>query len=128
MRYLNDYEWKLASRFLFLSLALRVIKYDLEKLQQLSPFKINEIYIDLFQQVEQYAIKERRKLRQKMQQEKMQVMTLEKNESFTSYLFICKGKEETRNYFNPAIRKKVEQILKELVSQVTGLEKQQKIK
>lgn len=116
MRYLNEQEWKLASRFLFLSMTLTVIKHDLAKMNQLSPFKINEPYIALLEKAEKNATAERRRLRKRMYQEKIQVTTLEKNDSFTSYLFICKGKEEKRNYFNPAIKKKVENILKELLT------------
>ncbi|MGP4041873.1 hypothetical protein ACTWP4_18525 [Gracilibacillus sp. D59] len=115
MRYLNEQEWKLASRFLFLSMALTVIKHDLQKMNQLSPFKINEPYIALLEKMEKNATEERRKLRKQMQQEKIKVVAAEKNDSFTSYLFLCKGKEEKRNYFNPAIRKKVEVIFEELL-------------
>ncbi|MDX8045743.1 hypothetical protein SH601_07045 [Gracilibacillus sp. S3-1-1] len=116
MRYLNEQEWQLASRFLFLSMALTVIKHDLQKMNQLSPFKINEPYIALLEKMEKNATNERRELRKKMQQEKIQVLAAEKKDSFTSYLFLCKGKEEKRNYFNPAIRKKVEVILEELLA------------
>ncbi|QGH35677.1 hypothetical protein GI584_17190 [Gracilibacillus salitolerans] len=116
MRYLNEQEWKLASRFLFLSMALTVIKHDLQKMNQLSPFKINEPYISLLEKMEKNATEERRKLRKQMYQEKIKVVAAEKNDSFTSYLFLCKGKEEKRNYFNPAIRKKVELILEELLA------------
>ncbi len=116
MRYLNEQEWKLASRFLFLSMSLTVIKHDLQKMQQLSPFKINEPYIALLEKMEKNATEERRQLRKQMQQEKIKVVAAEKNDSFTSYLFLCKGKEEKRNYFNPAIRKKVELIFEELLT------------
>ncbi|MFC4403204.1 hypothetical protein [Gracilibacillus xinjiangensis] len=113
MRYLEEHEWKLASRFLFMSMALRVIKHDLTQLQQNTPFKINEPYIALLKQIEKKATNERRNLQKQMYKEKIQVITAEKKESFTTYLFICKGREEKRNYFNPAIRKKVESILNE---------------
>ncbi len=116
MRYLNEHEWKLASRFLFLSMALTVIKHDLEKMNQLAPFKINEPYIAVLKKMEKNATEERRDLRKKMYKEKIKVVALEKNDSFTSYLFMCKGKEEKRNYFNPAIRKKVEIIFEELLA------------
>lgn len=116
MRYLNEQEWKLASRFLFLSMALTVIKHDLAKMEQLSPFKINEPYIAILKGIEKTATEERRDLRKEMYREKIQVTMLEKSDSFTSYLFVCKGKEEKRNYFNPAIRKKVKHILEDLLT------------
>ncbi len=115
MRYLTETEWKLASRFLFLSMALQVIKQDLSRLEKEHPFKINEPYVALLHQMEKNATKERQHLRKDMYQMKLQVIPLERKDSFSSYLFICKGKEEKRNYFNPAIRKKVETILEELI-------------
>ncbi|RCW69699.1 hypothetical protein [Saliterribacillus persicus] len=115
MRYLTETEWKLASRFLFLSMALQVIKQDLSRLEKEHPFKINEPYVALLHQMEKNATKERQYLRKDMYQMKLQVIPLERKDSFSSYLFICKGKEEKRNYFNPAIRKKVETILEELI-------------
>lgn len=61
------------------------------------------------------ALAERRQLRTKMENKKLRVMLINKNDSFSSYLFYCKGKEEKRNYFNPAIRKKVEEIVQEIM-------------
>ncbi|ENH95647.1 hypothetical protein J416_14987 [Gracilibacillus halophilus YIM-C55.5] len=117
MRYLNEHEWKIASRFLFLSMALRVIKLDLHQLSQSTPFKINEPYINLLKKMEANATEERKHLRKQMREEQLQVLLDEKNESFTSYLFVCKGKEEKRNYFNPAIRQKVASIIEDLMKQ-----------
>lgn len=118
MRYLNKHEWNLASRFLFLSMTLTVIRHDLGKLEQDSPFKITEPYMQLLQQMEQQAMVEREDLIKEMNKEELQVQVLphSRDMSFTSYLFICKGKEEKRNYFNPAIRRKVSYIFEELLA------------
>ncbi|QDP39751.1 hypothetical protein [Radiobacillus deserti] len=114
MRYLNQEEFELASRFLFLSMAILVIRQDINQFKR-GVFKIKEPYLELLEEMEQIATTERRALRQRMQRMQLQVVTSTKNDSFTSFLFICKGREEERNYFNPAIRKKVEIILKELM-------------
>lgn len=45
----------------------------------------------------------------------MQIIHLNKNDSFSSFLFLCQGREEKRNYFNPAIRKKVEEVIRSLM-------------
>ncbi|WP_130858731.1 hypothetical protein [Gracilibacillus phocaeensis] len=118
MRYLNKHEWNLASRFLFLSMTLTVIRHDLGKLEQNSPFKITEPYTQLLQEMEQQAIKEREELIKEMNKEELEVQALPNSHdmSFTSYLFICKGREEKRNYFNPAIRRKVSFIFEELLA------------
>jgi len=61
------------------------------------------------------AKNERRDLRKAMANQKIQVVSLDQNDTFSSYLFVCQRREEQRNYFNPAIRKKVEAIIRELM-------------
>ncbi|WP_096270330.1 hypothetical protein [Paucisalibacillus globulus] len=114
MRYLTDEELGIASRFLFLSMAIVVIQQDIQNIQK-GAFKIKEPYIQLLEKMNANALAERRQLRTKMENKKLRVMLINKNDSFSSYLFYCKGKEEKRNYFNPAIRKKVEEIVQEIM-------------
>jgi hypothetical protein len=114
MRYLTDEELGIASRFLFLSMAIVVIQQDIQNIQK-GAFKIKEPYIQLLEKMNANALAERRQLRTKMENKKLRVMLINKNDSFSSYLFYCKGKEEKRNYFNPAIRKKVEEIVQEVM-------------
>ncbi|GAA0448141.1 MAG: hypothetical protein ACQEWU_09595 [Bacillota bacterium] len=114
MRYLNEEELTIASRFLFLSMAMVVIQQDMQHFQK-GAFKITEHYMGLLKRMEAEAVNERRVLRSTMLHKQIKVVTLEKNDSFSSYLFLCRGREEKRNYFNPAIRKKVLTILEELM-------------
>ncbi|HLR52640.1 MAG TPA: hypothetical protein VK072_07190 [Candidatus Avamphibacillus sp.] len=117
MRYLTESELNVASRFLFLSMAITVIKQDIEHIQN-GAFKIKEPYLNLLNQMISEATVERRQLRKIMQDEQIQVVSLNKNDTFSSYLFISKGREEKRNYFIPAIRKKVESIIQDLLEKV----------
>ncbi|MFC0523544.1 hypothetical protein ACFFGV_08090 [Pontibacillus salicampi] len=114
MRYLNEEDRELASRFLFLSMALVVMAQDIRTIEN-GPHKIKEPYLELLRKMEHKGKSERSYLRQIMQQKKIHVIFLNKNESFSSYLFTADGYEEKRNYFNPAIRKNVETILFELM-------------
>ena len=114
MRYLTDEELELASRFLFLSMAIVVVQQDIQNIQK-GAFKIKEPYIQLLEKMNTNALAERRQLRIKMENKKIRVLLINKNDSFSSYLFYCKGKEEKRNYFNPAIRNKVEEIVQEIM-------------
>ncbi|PAV29267.1 hypothetical protein CIL05_12795 [Virgibacillus profundi] len=116
MRYLSDEELQVASRFLFLSMAIVVINQDIQFVKT-GPFKIKDLYIELLEKMAAEGVKERRHLRKTMENKKISVVTLNKNDSFSSYLFLCQGREEKRNYFNPAIRNKVETILQELLKQ-----------
>ncbi|RKQ31301.1 hypothetical protein [Oceanobacillus halophilus] len=114
MRYLNDEELQIATRFLFLSMAIVVLKQDIIYMQN-GKFKIKEPYIELLEKMISMAINERRQLRKIMMRKNIQVVNLNKNDSFSSFLFTCQGREEKRNYFNPAIRKKVEIIIQNLM-------------
>ncbi|UOQ43485.1 hypothetical protein MUN89_16415 [Halobacillus salinarum] len=114
MRRLKQNELDLASRYLFLSMAVVVIRQDRKHFEHGS-FKIKEPYLELLGKMELEAREERKKLRYQMDQQKIQVVESGRNDSFTSFLFLAQGYEEKRNYFNPAIRKKVESILFELM-------------
>lgn len=117
MRYLQSEELQIATRFLFLSMAIVVIQQDVKHIQK-GAFKIKEPYIHMLEMMISEATKERKQLRQKMEKKQLKVVTLHKNDSFSSFLFLCQGREEKRNYFNPAIRKKVEVIVQELMQKV----------
>ncbi|RWZ55197.1 hypothetical protein EQV77_11145 [Halobacillus fulvus] len=114
MRYLKKSELDLASRYLFLSMAITVIRQDRKHFEQ-GKFKIKEPYMEMLGRMELEARKERRELKYRMERLKLQVVESGRNDSFTSFLFLAHGYEEKRNYFNPAIRKKVELILFELM-------------
>lgn len=114
MRYLKQKELDLASRYLFLSMAIAVIRQDRKHFEH-GKFKIKEPYMELLGKMELEARKERKELRAQMDRQNLQVVESGRNDSFTSFLFLAHGYEEKRNYFNPAIRKKVEVILFELM-------------
>ncbi|WP_054859454.1 hypothetical protein [Gracilibacillus sp. JCM 18860] len=117
MRYIGEQEFKTATRFLFLTMTIQVIQSDIKRLEKLSPpFKINEPYLALLHRLEIKATAERRLLKQEMYKENIQVILSDKDGTFTEYTFICKGKEEKRRYFNPAIRSKVRNMIEELIS------------
>ncbi|GGN60528.1 MULTISPECIES: hypothetical protein [Oceanobacillus] len=112
MRFITEEEYAIASRFLFLSMAIVVMRQDIQHVDE-GPFKIKAPYLELLKKMESLALEERRGLKFKMKKQNIEVITLNKNDSFSSFLFLCQGREEKRNYFNPSIRKKVELIIKE---------------
>ncbi|WP_079480675.1 hypothetical protein [Halobacillus salinus] len=114
MRNLKQNELDIATRYLFLSMAIVVIKQD-RKHFDVGKFKIKEPYLELLGKMELEARKERKELKHQMDRLNIHVVESGRNDSFTSFLFLAHGYEEKRNYFNPAIRKKVEMILFELM-------------
>ncbi|MFP7494820.1 hypothetical protein SFC66_13620 [Terribacillus saccharophilus] len=117
MRCLSESEYKLGSRFLFLSMAIVVLQQDIRIVEK-GEHKIKAYLLHNLQSMEKTAMEERRQLRIKLRQQNMKIVTAEKNDTFTTFLFITKECEEKRNYFNPAIRNKVEEILMELTQKV----------
>lgn len=120
MRYLSKQELQIASRFLFLSMAIIVLRQDINHIRN-GPFKIKDPYITLLEHMLTVALNERKILRKQMRNQHMQVLLTSRNDSFSSYLFICHGREEQRHYFNPVIRKKVEHIIKQLMFKAQDL-------
>ncbi|TFB22065.1 hypothetical protein E3U55_07120 [Filobacillus milosensis] len=114
MRYLKDEEFEITSRFLFLSMAIIVLEKDIKQIET-GAFKIKEPYLKLLRHMEQLAKNERKSLRAKMRKGQMDVVFVQKNDTFSTYLFIARGYEEERRYFNPAVRKKVEMLYQELM-------------
>lgn len=98
MRYLQDEHLQAALRFLFLSMAITVMKQDMAYIQD-GKFKIKEPYLELLEKMIFLAKKERKNLRKTMHDENIQVILLNRNDSFSSYLFICQGKEEKTQLF-----------------------------
>ena len=96
-------------------MAITVIKKDLTEVQNGS-FKIKEPYLILLEKMLYLAAIERKELRINMRKQSIKVYLLNKNESFSTYLFTAGNREEKRFYFNPAIRKQVVPILNELMT------------
>lgn len=110
MRYLNAEDLKIASRFVFISMAIKVLEQDLTYIKNGS-FRIKEPYVKLIKQMISSTIEERRILRKQMFDRDLRVTRLRQDDLFTTYLFICERKEEERTYFNPVIRQNVKDIM-----------------
>lgn len=119
MSYLTDDELQLASRFLFLSMTIIVIEKDLKTVHN-GPFKLKRPYIEILERMHTKALAERRQLRQKMNQSQIKVTLLQKDELFSTFLFVGKTKEEQRNYFNPSIKKRVQSIFWDLLRETVA--------
>lgn len=104
---------QIASRFLFLSMAIRTLELDRQQIQH-GQFKIKEPYIEQIEEMISRAIQERRQLKSTMYRDKIQVSLLEREGSFSTYHFILDGNEMEIPFNNMVIRKNVENILRDL--------------
>lgn len=114
MRYLSKEEIAITTRFLFISMAIVVIEQDLRHVED-GPFKIKEPYVQLLHQMNLAALRERKQLRKQMNEKNLQVIRGERTRFFSTFILIAEQKQEEKSYFNPAIRKHVETILRELM-------------
>lgn len=105
-----------ATRFLFLGMARRIIQLDMNNIQN-GPFKIKGPYIHLLEKMHTLATNERRKLNKIMWDKKISIIFVEKDYLTSSYKLIYNGKEEIRSYHNNIIRKYVKEILEELMKE-----------
>ncbi|TCT16699.1 hypothetical protein EDD68_13316 [Melghiribacillus thermohalophilus] len=117
MRYLKEEDLQTCSRFLFLSMAIIVMEQDIRSIEK-GNFKIKEPYLELLRKMEHMARAERKQLQVIMRKRKLDVVFLQKNDTFSTYMFTGNGYEEEKRYFNPAVRKKVQGILYELMHRV----------
>lgn len=89
MRYLNEEELNIASRYLFLSMAIIVIEKDIQHVEK-GPFKIKEPYLKLLYKMDSIAKNERRQLRKKMHDQNIKVVLKDKDDTFSTYLFLAR--------------------------------------
>ncbi|MCP8615535.1 hypothetical protein [Salirhabdus salicampi] len=118
MRYIKEQDFLISSRFLFLSMTILVLEKDLETIET-GDFKIKEPYLELLRRMIHEARSERKILQRKMKENNLQVIFVHKNDTFSTYLFLANGYEEEKRYFNPAVRKKVQELLYELMRNAT---------
>ncbi|GAB2561241.1 hypothetical protein [Gracilibacillus alcaliphilus] len=118
MQYISDEEYKIISRYLFLSLAIKTLQGDLMKIHNEQVFRISDPYIRLLESAIEMAKEERQVLKITMRDHGLKVERSGQRRDFTVYTYFVNNKEEKRSYYNPAIRKKVLTIIEDLFESV----------
>jgi hypothetical protein len=117
----HEKQYFILSHYIFLSFTIDALELERKKLHQISDIKLPEVFMMLIDDMLVHANNQRRSLKEIMHKEQLSIQPLGSNDVFTSFLFILDKKEERRDFFNPAIRKKVEGILIELKCEVQRL-------
>lgn len=104
---------QIASRFLFLSMAIQTLELDRQQIEY-GNIKIKEPYIEKIEEMTSKAVKERRELRSTMYKDRIQIHLLNRETSFTTYQYILGKNEMEIPFNNMVIRQNVEKILREL--------------
>lgn len=121
MNHLHENQSLILSHYIFLSFTIDTLEIERKKLSQTSDIKLSEAFIVLIDSMLTQAKEQRRSLKEILHKERLFIQPLGSNDVFTSFLFILDKKEERRDFFNPAIRKKVEAMLIELKCEVQRL-------
>lgn len=96
---------------MYLPMLLTVLERDRNVFDKVN-FKLNRPYLELIELTMKDVQKDLKDINVTMRKEKMKVMEVERDDTFTRFLFIYKGYEEVHSYFNPRIRNKVEELLR----------------
>lgn len=107
-------DMEIATRFLFLGMAKKIIQQDIKNIKSGS-FKIKDPYINLLEKMHSIATQESKNVRQIMWDKKISIIELGRRVGFTDYKLIANRKEIDTAYNNLVIKKHVKDILEELM-------------
>ncbi|GEN57382.1 hypothetical protein GCM10012290_19840 [Halolactibacillus alkaliphilus] len=108
MHQLPEDSYHILLEYIFLSFTIDVLESELQILCQSTDIKLQETFIAFINHTSSIAKYRRHLLKKEIKRKQLSVQLLEKNEVFTSFMLILDNKEEHRDFFNPAIRKKIE--------------------
>jgi hypothetical protein len=94
---------------MYLSMLLSVLECGRLTIEQ-APFKLNQPYVNLVEETIKSALKDLKEVKNLLKTGNMRIKKVGQDNDFTMFLFIYKGYEDQHNYFNPRIRKKVNEL------------------
>lgn len=100
---------------IYLPMVLIILNRDLLVVEN-SPFKLKTPYTELIEETTRTIQKELADVKKYMKINKLKVVETKRDDAFTMYMFLYKGYEEYHNYFNPRIRNKVQELMKDYLS------------
>lgn len=95
---------------MYLPMVLTVLERD-RMIFDTAPFKLKNPYLSLIEESMKAVQKDLTQARNQMRKGNMKVQKIEQDEEFTKYVYMYKGYEELKNYFNPRIRNKVLELM-----------------
>ncbi|MEK3887439.1 hypothetical protein [Bacillus sp. FSL K6-3431] len=100
---------------MYLPMLLTVLNRDLEVVEK-SPFKIKGPYLALIESTMKAVQKDLASVKSYLYKNNIKVERVKSDDTFTMYIFLYKGYEEEHNYFNPRLRNRVEELLREYMN------------
>lgn len=106
-----DKDREIIEKAIYLPMLVIVLNKDLQIID-ISPIKLKRPYKEWIEETIIIVQKELSEVKRYMKQNHIKVEKVKTEESFTEYLFIYKGYEETHRYFNPRLKNRTEELLK----------------
>jgi hypothetical protein len=110
MTRIPEEERDIIEKAIYLPMVLIVLNRDLSVINQ-SPFKLRTPYLELIEEAMKVIQRELSEVKQFLRKNQIQVKEVNRDDSFTMFLFLYKGYEEQHSYFNPRIRNKVQELM-----------------
>ncbi|GIN86992.1 hypothetical protein J6TS2_33780 [Heyndrickxia sporothermodurans] len=111
MRYIPEKEKDVIEKAIYLPMLLTVLDKDLKVFNK-SDVKLKAPYIAWIEETMIDIQKELSVIKRYMKQHQIKVEKVKTEETFTQYLFIYKGYEESHRYFNPRLRNRTEELMR----------------
>ncbi|MFD1739146.1 hypothetical protein ACFSCX_21785 [Bacillus salitolerans] len=116
MTRIPDEDRNLLEQSLFLPMTLTVFQRDLQIIEK-APFKLKQPYLRCIEESMNHIQRDLAIIKHEMKKKKLKAQQLQRDDTFTTFLFVYKGYEEQHNYFNPRIRNCVQSIMEKYLLQ-----------
>lgn len=116
MTRIPDEDRTIFEQSLFLPMALTIFERDLNIIER-APFKLKQPYIRCIEQSMNHIQRDLSIIKHEMKKKKMKAQEIQRDDTFTSFLFVYKGYEEHHNYFNPRIKHYVQEVMEKYLLQ-----------
>lgn len=110
MTRIPEEERDLMEQAIYLPMVVTILNRDLTAIDN-SSFKLKKPYTILVEETLKVIQRELAEVKRLMRQKQLKVEEINRDETFTMFMFLYKGYEEHHNYFNPRIRNKVQELL-----------------
>ena len=95
---------------IYLPMLLIILERDRESIEK-GPFKLKGPYVKLIDEAMKHAREELKETKLYLRRHSMKVIRNKTDDTFTEYLFIHDGYEDSRRYLNVRLRNRTEELL-----------------
>lgn len=106
-----EHDRNVIEQAIYLPMVLTVLNRDLSIINS-SPFKLKKPYLEWIEESMKSIQRELSEVKHYMRKQQIKVEKLKSDDTFTTYIFLYKGYEESHNYFNPRLKNRTEELMR----------------